>query len=78
MIIFTLAHDKRKYFCKLNYHDQKIQETLVCDIQKHWTAVSTLLGLIKLSSVSVCAEISGHGNSIHKIILLLKKKKKRK
>ena len=32
--------------CELNYHDQKIQQTLTHDIQKHWIAVSTLLGLI--------------------------------
>ena len=32
--------------CELNYHDQKIRRTLTYDIRKHWTAVSTLLGLI--------------------------------
>ena len=32
--------------CELNYHDQKIRRTLACDIQKHWTAVLTLLGLL--------------------------------
>ena len=32
--------------CELNFHDQKIWQTLTHDIQKHWTAVSTLLGLI--------------------------------
>ena len=31
---------------ELNYYDQKIQRTPMHDIQKHWTAVSTLLGLI--------------------------------
>ena len=31
---------------KLNYLDQKIQQTPTYDIRKHWTAVSTLLGLI--------------------------------
>ena len=31
---------------ELNYHDQKIRQTPTHDIQKHWTAVSTLLGLI--------------------------------
>ena len=24
--------------CKLNYHDQKIWQTLMHDIRKHWTA----------------------------------------
>ena len=33
-------------YCELNYHDQKIQRTVTHDIQKHLTAVSTLLGLI--------------------------------
>ena len=37
----------------MNYHDQKIQWTLARDIQKHWTAVSTLLGLIS----SVCCDL---------------------
>ena len=32
--------------CKLNYHDQKIQKTLVHNIQNHWTAASTFLGFI--------------------------------
>ena len=31
--------------CELNYHNQKIRRMPVHDIQKHWTAVSTLLGL---------------------------------
>ena len=35
--------------CELNYHDQKIWQTLAQNIWKHWTAVSTLLDL--LSSV---------------------------
>ena len=30
----------------MNYYNQKIRRTLTHDIQKHWTAVSTLLGLI--------------------------------
>ena len=30
----------------MNYHDQKICRTPTYDIQEHWTAVSTLLGLI--------------------------------
>ena len=29
--------------CKLNYHDQKIQQTPAIDIQYDWTGVSTLL-----------------------------------
>ena len=37
---------KNKNSCELNYHDQKIWWTLTHDIQKHLTAVSTLLGLI--------------------------------
>ena len=32
--------------CKLNYHDQKIWQTLAHDTWNHWTAVSTLLGFI--------------------------------
>ena len=36
---------KWKYFCELNYHDQKIRRTPTHDIQKHWIAVSILLGL---------------------------------
>ena len=70
-----------------------------CNIQKHWTAVSTLLGLISsvycylphwrlnqrpqkaepklyhcaISPHPVFARFSGHGNSIHNIIPLLKK-----
>ena len=32
--------------CELNYHDQKIRRTRKHNIRKHWTAVSTLLGLI--------------------------------
>ena len=30
----------------MNYHDQKIRRTPTHDIREHWTAVSTLLGLI--------------------------------
>ena len=33
-----------EFYCELNYDDQKIWRTLVCDIWKHWTAVLTLLG----------------------------------
>ena len=33
-------------YCELNYHDQKTWRTPTHDIRKHWTAVSTLLGLI--------------------------------
>ena len=32
--------------CELNYNDQKIRRTPTHDIREHWTAVSTLLGLI--------------------------------
>ena len=32
--------------CELNCYDQKTRQTLAHDIRKHWTAVSTLLGLI--------------------------------
>ena len=31
---------------ELNYHDQKIRQTIARDIRKHWTAILTLLGLI--------------------------------
>ena len=31
---------------ELNYHDQKIRRTPTYGIREHWTAVSTLLGLI--------------------------------
>ena len=34
-------------YCKLNYHDQKIQRRPSHDIPKHWKPVSTFLGLIK-------------------------------
>ena len=33
-------------YCELNYHDQKTCRTPTHDILEHWTAVSTLLGLI--------------------------------
>ena len=33
-------------YCELNNHDQRSWRTLVHDIRKNWTAVSTLLGLI--------------------------------
>ena len=33
-------------YCKLNYHDQKIRQTLAHGIQNYWTAASTLFGLI--------------------------------
>ena len=35
-----------KFYCELNYHDQKIDGTPTHNIWEHWTAVSTLLGLI--------------------------------
>ena len=38
-------------FYKLNYQDQKIRQTLACDIQNNWTAISTLLGLISSDTV---------------------------
>ena len=34
--------------CELNYHDQKIRRTPTHNIREHWTAVSTLLGLINI------------------------------
>ena len=37
----------RNTHCELNYNDRKIQRTPTHNIRKHWTAVSTLLGLIK-------------------------------
>ena len=73
--IFFLLSTKFVYR-ELNYHDQKIQRTLVRDIWKHWTAVSTLLSLIS----SVYCDLPHWGsnqrpqnNSIHNITLLLKK-----
>ena len=50
----------KQFYCELNYYDLKIRRTPTHDIRKHWTAVSTLLGIIscvyrdQLSSVSVC------------------------
>ena len=48
--IFVLELPTRKprnRICReLNYPDQKIRQTLACDVRKHWTAVPTLLGLI--------------------------------
>ena len=41
-----MKYQKTFVTCKLNCHDQKIRQTLVRDIRKHWTALSTLLGLI--------------------------------
>ena len=41
-----LLFQTEELYCELNYHDQKIQQTLACNIRKHWTAVSTLLGII--------------------------------
>ena len=35
-----------KLCCELNYRDQKIWQTLMHNIRKHWTAVLILLGLI--------------------------------
>ena len=54
IIFIKLLKDKGTFFfleveelyCELNYHDQKIRWTLMHDMRKHWTAVSTLLGLI--------------------------------
>ncbi len=51
---WTSAHEKTwlrtvevyGLVCELNYHDQKIWQTLTHNIRKHWTAVLTLLGLI--------------------------------
>ena len=42
MFIFQVE----KLYCELNYYDQKIRGTLMHDIRKHWTTISTLLGLI--------------------------------
>ena len=42
---FFLNKDNVGY-CELNNHDQKIRRTPTHDIREHWTAVSTLLGLI--------------------------------
>ena len=45
-LISIAFYHNSQILCELNCHDQKIWRTLVHDIQKHWTAVSTLLGLI--------------------------------
>ena len=50
---------------ELNYHGQKIRRTLVCDIRKHWTAVSTLLSLI--SSFIPCISPIGDQTSNHRM-----------
>ena len=50
---------------KLNYHDQKIRQTLASDTQKQWTAASTLLGLI--SSVYRDLSPTGDRTSDHRI-----------
>ena len=44
--IKTLGEKETNKYCELNYHDQKIRRTATHDIREHWTAVSTLLGLI--------------------------------
>ena len=44
MYIFFFSVEE--LYCKLNYHVQKIRQTPARDIQNHWTAVSTLLGLL--------------------------------
>ena len=36
----------QELYCDLNYPDKKIRQTPTHDIRKHWTAVSTLSGLI--------------------------------
>ena len=43
MYFFVKSNTSRN--CTLNFHDQKIRRTPTGDIRKHWTAVSTLLGL---------------------------------
>ena len=40
------THLRNYYNLEVKYIDQKIRRTLMHDIWKHWTAVSTLLGLI--------------------------------
>ena len=71
------------FYMKLNYHDQKIRRTLTHDIQKHWTAISTLIGVIssvyrdlhrwKSNQRPQIAECLLDGNSIPNIIPLPKK-----
>ena len=46
MLSSYLGKTRNKYDSKLNYHDEKIWQTLASNTQKHWTAFSTLLGLI--------------------------------
>ena len=43
---YTICSYGQILTCELNYHDQKIRRTLKQYIRKHWTAVSTLLGII--------------------------------
>ena len=43
-IILFLAEES---YCELNYHEQKTHRTLRHHIWKHWSAVLTLLGLIR-------------------------------
>ena len=45
-VLFTFFLLSRGTILWLNYHDLKIQWMPTHDIRKHWTAVSTLLGLI--------------------------------
>ena len=45
-MLFYKIKMKINAFYELNYHDQKIHRTTTHDIREHWTAVSTLLGLI--------------------------------
>ena len=46
LIRICVLNEDLTFICKLNYHDQKIQQTLACNIQNHWTTISILLDLI--------------------------------
>ena len=45
-ISVNIQKNEHNRLCELNYHDQKIRRTPTHDTREHWTAVSTLLGLI--------------------------------
>ena len=44
--IFIFIFQIEELYFEFNYYDQKIRWTPMHNIWKHWTAVSTLLGLI--------------------------------
>ena len=54
-------------YCELNYHNQKIWRTPTHNIRKHWTAVSTLLGLISSVYRDLPHRRSNHHNAEQKL-----------